>query len=143
MKTTEAPLACAFGRALLARQAACPLATMALVGEAERPRCASPVARTNCETLLALLRERATFALRLPPPASPLPHAAQLRVQCGGLRGLAEVAGDEGAGPSDVHALVTGLQAAFGTLADIPFAPVVAAMKRWEGRPRPGGRKPS
>lgn len=116
---------------------------MALVGEAERPRCASPVARTNCETLLALLRERATFALRLPPPASPLPHAAQLRVQCGGLRGLAEVAGDEGAGPSDVHALVTRLQAAFGALADIPFAPVVTAMKRWEGRPRAGGREPS
>lgn len=116
---------------------------MALEGEAERPRCASPVARTNCGTLVALLRERATFALRLPPPASPLPHAAQLRVQCGGLRGLAEVAGGEGAGPSDVHALVTRLQAAHGTLAGIPFTPVVAAMTRWEGRPRTGGGTPA
>jgi hypothetical protein len=141
LKTTEAPLACAFGRALLARQAACPLATMVLEGEAERPRCASPVARTNCETLVALLRERGTFALKLPPPAAPLPHAAQLRVQCGGLEGLAEVAGAGASGPADVHALVARLQAAFGTLADIPFAPVVASMARWAGRPRAGGRR--
>ncbi|HEX5628307.1 MAG TPA: hypothetical protein VFX72_01945, partial [Usitatibacteraceae bacterium] len=100
--TTEAPLACAFGRALLARHAGCPLATMALEGEAERPRCATPVANANCRTLRALFRERATFALRLPPPGTPLPHAAELRLQCGGLRGLAEVLGEAPA-PADVH----------------------------------------
>jgi len=35
--TTDAPLACVFARAILARQAACPLATVALVGEASDP----------------------------------------------------------------------------------------------------------
>jgi hypothetical protein len=137
--TTDAPLACAFGRALLARQAACPLATLALEGEAERPRCAAPVANANCRTLHALLRERATFALRLSPPGSPLPHAVELRLQCGGLRGLAQALGDTQAAPADVHALVARAQRDFGGLLGIPFHTVVAAIVRWEGRPRASG----
>jgi hypothetical protein len=137
--TTEAPLACAFGRALLARHAHCPLATFALEGEAERPRCAAPVANANCRTLRALLRERATFALRLPPPGAPLPHAAELRLQCGGLRGLAETLGEASEAPSDVHALVARAQQRFDGLLGIPFEPVVAAIMRWEGRPRAAG----
>ncbi len=143
MKTTEAPLPCVFARAVLARQAACPLATVALVGEAERAQCASPVANTNCATLHALLRERARFALRLPPPETPLPHASELRLQCGGLRGLAVVLGEPDAVPPDVHALVTRSRAAFDGLLGIPFAAVVASMVRWEGRPRAAGGKGS
>jgi hypothetical protein len=137
--TTDAPLACAFARALLARQASCPLAVMALEGEAERPRCAAPVANANCGTLRALFRERATFALRLPPPGAPLPHAAELRLQCGGLRGLAEALGEAPGVPSDVHALVARAQGVFGGLLGVPFEPVVAAIVRWEGRPRAAG----
>lgn len=137
--TTEAPIACAFARALLARQAACPLATLALEGEAERPRCAAPVASANCRTLHALFRERATFALRLPPPGAPLPHAAELRLQCGGLRGLAAALGEAAGVPADVHALVARAQREFGGLLGIPFEAVVAAIVRWEGRPRSEG----
>ena len=143
MKTTEAPLPCIFARAILARQAACPLATLSLVGEAERGQCASPVANTNCETLHALLRERARFTLRLPPPEVPLPHASELRLQCGGLRGLAVALGEPDAAPPDVHALVMRSRAAFDGLLGIPFAAVVASMVRWEGRPRAGGGKGS
>jgi len=147
MPTSEppaAPLACAFAKAVLARQGGCALVTMALVGEAERPVCASPVANTNCRTLQALLRERATFALRLPPPATPLAHAVEIRLQCGGLRGLAAALGEPDAAPADIHALVTRARDAFGGLLGIPFGQVVAAVVRWEGRARAagGGERP-
>lgn len=122
--------------AVLARQAGCPLVKMAQYGEAERPHCTSPVANTNCRTLLALLRERSTFALRLPPPATPLPHATELRLQCGGLRGIATALGEPEVAPSDIHALVTRARDAFDGLLGIPFATVVASVVRWEGRPR-------
>jgi hypothetical protein len=130
--------------AVLARQGGCPLLTMALVGEAERPHCASPVANTNCRTLHALLRERSTFALRLPPPATPLSHAAELRLQCGGLGGLAAALGKPEVAPPDIHALVMEARNAFGGLLGIPYAAVVASVVRWEGRPRAasGGGEP-
>ncbi len=139
MTTTEpAPIACAFAKAVLARQGRCPLVVMALEGEAERPRCSSAVGRANCATLLALLRERGAFALRLAPGA-PLTHATELRLQCGGLRGVAAALGGPDEPPADIHALVARAQATFGGLAEIPFAAVVPAMRRWEGRPRAGG----
>jgi hypothetical protein len=142
MTTTEAPvpaLPCAFARALLARQGNCPLATVSFAGEAQRPLCASPVANANCTTLHALLRERATFALKLPPPASPLLHAAELRLQCGGLRGLAAALGEPATAPTDIHALVTRARIACDGLLGIPFATVVASIVSWEGRPRASG----
>jgi hypothetical protein len=110
---------------------------MVTIGEAERPHCSSPIANTNCRTLHALLRERSTFVLRLPPPSSPVPHAVELRLQCGGLRGLAACLGEREAPPADIHALVTRAREAFGGLLGIPFDPVVAAIARWEKRPRP------
>jgi len=41
--------------------------------------------------------------------------------------------------PADVHALVARAQREFGGLLGIPFEPVVAAIVRWEGRPRAAG----
>lgn len=137
---TEAPAAtpaCAFARAIAAGQGRCPLVTLVTIGEAERPHCSSPVANTNCRTLHALLRERSTFVLRLPPPATALTHAVELRLQCGGLRGLAATLGDGNGPPADIHGLVTRARDAFGGLLGIPFDPVVAAIARWEKPPRP------
>ncbi|MGE0358601.1 MAG: hypothetical protein AB7P08_16995 [Burkholderiales bacterium] len=141
MTTTEAGGAppCAFARALLARQAGCPLATLALAGEAERPLCGSPVAHANCATFRSLVRERATFALRLPPPGAAITHANELRLQCGGLRGLAVALGGRDEAPGDVHALVAAAQARFDGLLGVPFEAVVAAVVGWEGRPRATG----
>lgn len=113
---------------------------MALEGEAERPRCASPVANANCATLRAMIRERATFALRLAPPPAPIPHAAELRLQCGGLAGLAASLGDAASPVTDIHALVRRARDAFGGFLGIPFDTVVAAVVRWEARPRAAGR---
>jgi hypothetical protein len=137
---TDAPaatLACAFAKAVAAGAGRCPLVTLVAVGEAERPCCSAPVAHTNCRTLHALLRERSTFVLRLPPPSAPLPHAQDLRVQCGGLRGLAAALGDREGPTEDIHALVVRARDTFGGLLGIPFDPVVAAIARWEKRPRP------
>jgi hypothetical protein len=136
IEAPAATLPCAFARAVAAGQGRCPLVTMVAIGEAERPHCSAPVANTNCRTLHALLRERATFVLRLPPPATALTHAMEQRLQCGGLRGLAESLGEGDGPPEDIHALVTRARDAFGGLLGIPFDPVVAAIARWERRPR-------
>ena len=134
MTTTEARAPCAFGRAILAGQAGCTLARRRALGEQEGIACASPVAHVNCATLLALLRERSTFALRLPPPSAPLPHAQALRLQCGGIRAVAAALGETDA--SDIHAVVAGARECWGELAAIPFEPVVRAIGAWQPRRR-------
>lgn len=121
--------ACVFSKALVARAARCELSQRTCAGDDEGLACTSPTARVNCATLAALLHERARCALRLPPPGRPLMHVHALRLQCGGLAALREVVPASGA---DVHRLVTQARERHGTLADLPWEPLVSALARWQ-----------
>jgi hypothetical protein len=131
------PLPCVFEKALAAGCARCATSVRRALAEREAIGCASPTAHTNCATLAALLRERATFALRLP-PTGPLPHAAAMRLACGGLAALRDCAAPEEA---DVHRAVASAQARYGSLADLPWPQVVAGVVAWQGRRRAGDRR--
>ena len=133
----ESAQACVFSKALLARAAACELSQRACIGERDLLTCGSPVARINCSTLAALLHERARFALRLPAPGRPLMHVQALRLQCGGLSALREVLAATGA---DVHRMVSGAQERHGSLAELPWETLVAALAKWQ--PRRRGMRP-
>jgi len=125
----EGDPACVFAKALLARTADCELATRRSLGERELLECPSPVARTNCGTLAALMHERARFALRLPPPGRPLIHMLALRLQCGGLAALQQVLGSDG---RDVHRMVALAHDRHGSLTDLPWAALVTALAAWQ-----------
>lgn len=128
---------CVFGKALLAHGAACECAEREVRGELLRASCRSPVAHTNCATLAALLHERARFALRLPPAGQPLLHAQALRLQCGGLAALQ---GLPGVDATDVHRAVMGAQQRYGSLTELPWADLVAALAAWQPPGRRGAR---
>jgi hypothetical protein len=130
------PQPCVFEKAIACGCARCTTSVRRALAEREAIACASPTARTNCATLAALLRERSTFALRLP-PTGPLPHAATMRLACGGLGGVRAATDPE---EKDVHRLVAAARARFGSLADLPWPQVVAAIVAWQGRRRAGAR---
>lgn len=132
------PQPCVFAKALLAGCADCGTSVRGALAERETVACASPVARTNCATLLLLLRERCAFALGLPPGAD-APHAAATKLACGGLAGVRAATGGADA---DVHRSVVAAQERFGSLADLPWTDVVAAVRSWQVRRRHAGRAP-
>jgi hypothetical protein len=127
------PDACVFTKALLAQKARCALAHRRSVGERELLVCTSPVARINCATLAALMRERSTFALRLPRSGAPIEHAKALRLQCGGLAGLQQALGSA---ETEVHPMVLQAHERWGSLLDAPWAAIVAAIVAWQPRAR-------
>ncbi|MBX3601657.1 MAG: hypothetical protein KF863_13615 [Rubrivivax sp.] len=130
------PAACVFTKAVLARAAGCECARREALGERELVSCASPVAHTNCRTLAALLRERATFALRLPPHGAPLVHAKALQLQCGGLRALQAALQPDAGDVPDVHRLVGLAHERWGSLLDAPWGEIVPALAAWQPRRR-------
>lgn len=130
----ESAAGCIFSKALLSKTAVCEKATRRAVAERELIECSAPVARINCETLAALLHERARFALRLPSPGKPLIHMQALRLQCGGLSALQQVLSSEQA---DVHQMVNESHDRYGSLTDLPWGTVVAALVAWQA-PRRG-----
>lgn len=125
----EGPMACVFAKALLARHAQCSLAQRHQQAERTLLSCGSPVARTNCGLLAALLHERARFALRLPPAGRPLMHAQAMRLQCGGLIALREHLQAEGA---DVHSLVGLAHERHTSLTELPWDRLVPVLAAWQ-----------
>lgn len=124
---------CVFSKALLARTATCELSRRVCADEHQVLACSSPPARERCGALAALLHERARAALRLPPPGKPLIHVHALRLQCSGLAALQQVVV---APDADVHRMVSGAQEQHGSLAQLPWEPLVAAAAIWQPRRR-------
>lgn len=127
------PAACPFAPAILSGCAGCSLAERRRVAEGERVTCPSPGQRERCLLLRAHLREHSGFALGLPDPAQPLPHAKALRMVCGGLGGLARVVGS---GTADIRHLVDLLLEHHPGFEGLPWAQVMRSVSALPGRGR-------
>ena len=114
--------ACVFAKALLSHTAGCELAQRRAVAERVLVECPSPVARTNCGT----------------PAGRPLIHMQALRLQCGGLVALQQVLGTT---ERDVHRMVGAAHERHGSLTELPWAALVAALVAWQP-PRRGRARP-
>ncbi len=90
------------------------------------------------------MRNKAQFALRLTTVAGPLPHAKEIKVQCGGLLGLRATVFPELAAASEVgnvHGLVRAAQERFDGLRDLPYQEIMKSVVTFEGRRRHGSRR--
>ncbi len=121
------PRPCQFGKAILARCCTCAHAEKHQVAEREAAACADGVAHANCSLLYHLLLQKAVFALRHLHEQDPLTHAQNIKLQCGGLRGL-QRAVDGGAEVSDVSALVDAARTRFGSLEALPYAQIMQSV---------------
>jgi hypothetical protein len=107
--------------------------------------CRSDIARNNCATLLAFMRERARFALKVTDTSAGLPFGKEMKVMLGGLIGLqqqmatGEVAADR---VQNIHALVQQAQAAYGSLDALPYQEIVKSIAAFQGKRR-GNAHPS
>ena len=79
---------CPFEKAILGTQCACEMASRFSVAEQMGVECRSDIARNNCATLLAFMRERARFALKVTDTSANLPFGKEMKVMLGGLIGL-------------------------------------------------------
>jgi hypothetical protein len=88
---------------------------------------------------LQLLRQHTRFTLKSANPSGALPHAKVMRIQVGGLQGLALATGSatgEGSELEDIFALVECAIAQFETLDRLPFQEIIKQVAAYRGRPR-------
>jgi len=137
---------CPFEKAILGTQCACEMASRFSVAEQMGVECRSDIARNNCATLLALMRERARFALKVTDTSAGLPFGKEMKVMLGGLIGLQrQMATEEGtavARVQNIHSLVKQAQAAYGSLDALPYQEIVRTIAAYQGKRR-GNARPS
>ena len=135
------PQPCAFEKALLARCCQCGLAQRMNIGEREAVGCTDAAQRQTCLALRGQLQQNAAFALKLTHTQEPLPHAKEMKIQCGGLKGLQKVLssgadGGEGSDGMGVSALVRLALERFVTLDRLPYSEIMQAVAAFEIRRR-------
>ena len=125
---------CTFGKAVLARCVACSRSDRIQIAEREVVTCQTAPSLSRCISLHEQLRHNFSFALRKTSEQTALSHAQEMRIQCGGLKGLHQVLHDD-CEVADVDALLAAILMRWEDLADLPYSEVVhAAALCYKGR---------
>ena len=135
-KTLEAthPLLCPFGKALFSACVACSQAGRMNLAEREFIVCREAALQQRCTRMHDALRHNFGFAIHTLHDEAPIPHGQEMRIQCGGLRGLQDVLRGD-AEVADVDELIRAALQSWPEDGDIPFSAVVhAAHLHYKGR---------
>ncbi len=128
-------LVCPFERALLSRCVVCFKAHRLLLAEREAISCTEQHACDLCQRFHSELHQNARFALHAEPD-QPWPFGKEIRAQCGGVLGLAEVLEKQPGLPNDVALLVNEGILKFGEIGNFPYSEIMRAVVHFEPRRR-------
>jgi len=138
------PRPCVFEKALLSRCVGCSQARKIHIAVREAAGCGTESAQADCTLFKELLKRNARFVLQLHDLDLPLPHAKDLRMQCGGLEGLRKLMRDPSRDPSlpenDVRAWVMAGKNWFGGLDSLPYQQIAREIARFHPRRRRSDR---
>ena len=125
---------CPFERSILRGCAACAQSEKMQVAERELVKCRNTASHSRCSELYAHLRRSFSFALGTLRVDTPLPHAQEMRVQCGGLKGLQHTLSGS-TEVENVDELLGNALRQWDEIAEIPYSDVVhAAATVYKGR---------
>ena len=138
--------ACIFERAVLTRQCDCSRAERFCIAEREGVACNSKEGHEHCAVFIAVLREKARFALRdtAAEGKDALPYGKAMRVQVGGLRGLQTALRTKSSSAGsidDVYDLIRKAIATYGKIDAVPFADIMPHIAAYRGRTRSRRRR--
>lgn len=125
---------CHFNKAILLGCAACSRSQRVLIAEREAISCLSHAGHARCGDVLLALREKAAFALGMTQSGQNLPHGKEVKVECGGLLALAQLAGVPAV--SDIDALLQEALRRFGESESLPYGEIVRSISRYSLRKR-------
>jgi hypothetical protein len=142
-----ASVRCVFEKTLTNHRAKCHLAKHFCLADREGYSCEDPAASLTCKKLLEILRKKSIFVLKLRDVDGPLPHNMEIRVQVGGITGLAkqldlkaeqsgECRADNAKIVEDISAVVDRMIVKFGSLEALPYSEIIQSVVQFQGRRR-------
>lgn len=125
---------CPFHKAILSACVACTRADRIQIAEREVVVCTLPTSHARCTDLYEQLRHNFSFSLGVTQDGTILPHAQQMHIQCGGLRGLAATLTGNAA-VNDVDGLLEQTVQYQSSTGPLDFSAIVhAAREHYQGR---------
>ena len=137
-----ASVRCVFEKALTNNQAKCHLSKHFCLADREGYACENSEASGRCGVFLEKLRENSVFVLKLHEISGPLPHNMEIRVQAGGLMGLAKLLAAHAENQieppvvDDINRILNKLQKEYGALENLPYSEIIQSVVQFQGRRR-------
>ena len=133
-KIVEIP--CPFEKAILSNHCSCQNEKRLHIAERHASGCQSEIAQKLCLRVLATLREKAKFSLRMASITGGLPHGKELKVQAGGMKGILKSLHPEEDTLSNLFGLILEANKAYGDVEQYPFQEIIPYIAKFEGRPK-------
>ncbi len=128
---------CPFEKAIFSGRCACPKCLRFNIAEREIATCNAPASQVRCVRLLNQLYDN---VLEEPALKKQLPHGPMMKIQCGGLFGLAAIVYECANTPhiNDIDAL---LIEAFEKFEDLPYQKLLTFINNYQVRKTRKGRR--
>jgi len=130
---------CCFEKAMLTRRFGCINLVKINIADREAAGCKDEDAQEICKTFRKLIRQNAAFALKCSDSGSQLPHAKEIKAQCGGIIGLYHAMHDNDEIPTGVTDIFACIQDAIETYKQLelfPFPEIIKVITHFRGRPK-------
>lgn len=139
---TLTTIRCVFEKALTNHRANCHLSKHFCLADREGYACENKQTADRCRDVLEKIRKNSAFVLKLHDSDGPLPHNMEIRVQVGGVNGLAKsveanVAGETSDDIPVQHDIDKTMAAAitrFGSLDALPYSEIMQSVVTFKGR---------
>ena len=134
---------CCYEKAVLTRRFGCAKMVKINIADREAIGCGDEKSLVLCRELKDQLRLKAAFALKISSGHGPLPHAKEIKAQCGGLMGLYQALNPEQENITGVEDIATTIQQAmnqYQTLEQFPYEIIIQTIAHFKGRPKRGQR---
>ena len=126
---------CVFEKILTHHQATCHLAKHFYLAEREGYSCGDLESSLKCAEMLDELRKKSVFVLKVRDIDKPLPHNMELRVQAGGIKGMAKLINREVTDTvEDISAVLNKVINKYGSLAHLPYSEIIQSVEQFQGR---------
>jgi len=129
------PLQCPFEKTLNSRRCQCSKMERIHLADRECVGCLEKEAWQNCRDFIALLRESAKFALKLPEAdGTPLPHGKEIKVQNGSVLGLQKLLHPSDEGKPNIHDLLKQALTEYQSFEKLPLDQLMQSIVNFKAR---------
>ena len=133
---TVNPIRCVFEKAINSRACNCSESTRFNLADREGVSCNSNTAQKRCELLLNALRQNSRFALQLTMTDDKLPHNAEIKIQNGGIMGIAKLVESTTANENDIYTLIDSAIKQFDSIDSFPYQQIIREISAYQSRRR-------
>ena len=124
---------CPFERAVQTVHFRCAQSQTVFIGEKENIVCTNLKARSCCIELVSLLKRNAQFALKLTKHTSVLTHGQEMKLKCGGIRGLQQLL-NKPTSENDIHELINEVKSQYNNLTSLPVPQIMRVVSEYRLR---------